>query len=87
MYGRVRCLCGRFMKLHHHEPATHASGGRSEYRCSRCGAVAMVWSMHCTDDMPFVGAIWSADDRVRGDLGWLDESHEWRFVSLRFVAA
>jgi hypothetical protein len=47
----------------------------------------MVWSMHSIDDMPFVGAIWSADDRIRGDLGWSDESQEWRFATQRVIAA
>jgi hypothetical protein len=75
------------MRLSYYQPATHVSGGRAEYLCSRCGAFAAIWSMHSIDDMPFAGAIWSADDRIRGDLGWSDASHEWRFVSQRVVAA
>jgi hypothetical protein len=87
MQGRVRCICGRYMRFHHHELATHASGGRTEYRCSRCGARAVIWSQHCTDDMPVGGAVWSADDRVHGDLGWSDESLEWYPHSKRLITA
>jgi hypothetical protein len=87
MQGRVRCLCGRYMKFHKHELATYVSGGRTEYRCSRCSAMAIIWSAHGTDTMPIGGAIWSADDRVRAELGWSDESLEWYPHSKRLIAA
>jgi hypothetical protein len=43
--------------------------------------------MHCTDDMPIGGAIWSANDQVRAELGWSDESLEWYPHSKRLIAA
>jgi hypothetical protein len=85
MQGRVRCLCGRYMRFHNHEPATYVSSGRTEYRCSRCGARAVLWSLHGTDDRPFAGAIWSAGQTMRGDLGWWEPAQEWYVFSKRFI--
>jgi hypothetical protein len=87
MYGRIRCLCGRFMKRHHHEPATSAVGGRAEYRCTRCGARAVLAWLPGRNERPFAGAIWSADDRIRGDLGWWEPAQEWYVFSKRFIPA
>jgi len=83
MQGRVRCLCGRYMRFHHHELATYVSGGRTVYRCGRCGATAAIWSAHRTDDMPVGGIVWSPDQRVEADLDWSDDAGEWRAVNKR----
>jgi len=83
---RIRCFCGRFMKKLRHETTT-SGGARTEYRCSRCGARAVLAWLRSTDTKPFAGAIWSADYTMRGDLGWSEPAGEWYVFSKRFIAA
>jgi hypothetical protein len=75
MFGRVRCFCGRYMKRVEYEYATHVSGGRAGYKCSRCGARANIWSQHGTDDMPVGGFIFTRGREV--ELDWRDDAEEW----------
>jgi len=80
---RVRCFCGRFMRRQSHEPPTTVSGGRTEYRCSRCGARAVLGWLRPSDQEPFAGSIWSADESLRGFLGWWEPAQEWYVFSKR----
>lgn len=72
-YGRVRCLCGRFMKAVSHQKATSCSGGSVEYRC-RCGSTAVIWSRHGVDDEPIGGVI--RREGVGYRIEWF--GNEWR---------
>lgn len=75
MYGRVRCICGRWMRSRSFEPATACSGGRAEYRCL-CGAVASIWSRHGIDDEPCAGVLMTGDGEYRLVHAW--SCGEWR---------
>jgi hypothetical protein len=75
---KVRCFCGRYMAYTGRELAvSRASGGREEYGCRRCGARAVIWHAHGTDDWPVGGMMWDAAGR-KVELDWNDDSLEWR---------
>jgi|GEM_PF-6808369 len=84
MWGRIRCQCGRYMRIVGYSLATYHSGGCTEYRCTRCGAVAYIWSKAGVDD-EFNSAAWYKNEKDENDnkylpLVWDEEAYEWRVL-------
>jgi len=71
---KVRCKCGRFMRFHRHELSTRASGGRDEFRCSRCGLTVSVFHRHGLDDEPVAAVLIDTGEALVFD----EDTWEWR---------
>jgi hypothetical protein len=85
MMGRVRCVCGRYMRFDKYSPSIRGLfsgvGGTYHYRCTRCQAECVLYTWNYDDEMVLDGDIFPPSGKkvlVKFDA----DAWEWRDARL-----